>query len=370
MAASAWSTHPSIFGCERVSFNALLQGDPGAIQTLRASMRDTGAVFLSIGQFNQKLSKALDGCHILARSGLLVSNPLPAAVRVLPGRERRLEYSLHNNFAGALARSEVTLERTYRKLSGMGRAILHALDVDANHAPLAELMEAAKVKEYDVGCSLLSISRLPAGRGHALGAAVGRTDGGLLTLIHSHAPGLEVRTGSRGSDPATTTWCEVEDEAFQRVTNTVVVLVGETLAAASGGAYPAAIYRVVAKSDLRCAVTLQLRAAPGAALPGAPGDTVAGITTQFRMPPKIGDLTASGALVEVCSSDTAPDSVADFVFQTPQLAALIAASFTMDLVDDGAALARASLLCRGSATPLDATGRCCASDCTTTTLAA
>ena len=324
---------------------ALQAGDPDTDGLLRESLRDYGAALLVLrdwgdGGPNLKLSHALEDGLILARVGSLAQEPLPAAVHVVPGRERRLDYSLHDNFAGSLSRVERSLAHGYCELSAMGRIILHALGGGSADVPLETLMEGPVVKEYDVGCSVLSVCRHCPSDGHALDAAAGLTAGGLLTLIHSPQPGLEVRT--RGGHDAATTWFELQGRE-----DTVIILAGEALAAASGGAYPAAVYRVVAQPEPRCSVALELRAAPGAALTCAPGGTVAGFEAQSRVPPEDVDLAACGAVAAVCSSEHVLDSASDVVFQTPLLAELIAECLAMDPYDDGCALARASLLCRG-----------------------
>ena len=338
-------------GIRHVSLVALQAGKRVAVADLRASLRAAGAAVLTFpgsrrGAYDahRLLRRALGSCLQTARTGPLAAEPAPGAVRVLPGRKRLLEFSLHDELPEPLAAEEMECADAYRELSAVGRAVLQALD-----APLAALMEDEHVKRYDRGCSALCLFRYDASAEGALGAAE-HTDMGLLTLIHAQDAGLELRgPPRRGGEP---TWHALRSGDD----NALVVLVGETLAAATGGAFAAATHRVVAQPAVRCSVVLRLRGAPSAPLAGAPGGTVAGFEAHFRA--THGSVNAGGGPaihIDLTASDAAeprlvggaPDSAADVVFRTPHLAGLIAAFLAEDQADGGRALALAAPLCRG-----------------------
>ena len=340
------------FAC--VSYAAVLAGRRDAVAQLRSSLRSTGAAVLTLkrpgdgagdADPHQPLRHALGKCFQAAHAGVLADTRVPAAVRVLPGRERQLEHALHDTLGlgPRLERLEPSCGDAYRSLSAVGRAVLQAVDKRAAAAPLADVAEVvAGVKAYDAGCSTLCISRLEPRAAPARRAPAALVDLGLLTLVHARGPGLEllvppgpVKTRGRGDG----VWCPLAGAGD----DSLVILVGRTLAAASGGAFPAAAYRVVAQPEPRCYVALRLRGMPGAALACAPGGTVAGFEAQFQ--PTSG---AARALRRTTTTGSgSPDSAADLVFQVPQLAELIASFLAMDTLDSGGALARAALLCRG-----------------------
>jgi len=261
-----------------------------------------------------------------------------------------LEYRLNEELGPAAAAVERSVSTAYELLSGVARQILAApgrLSPAQTLPQLDALMEAKKLKEYERGCSALTLFRYSAGSG-----AREHTDMGLLTLVYASEPGLELHTSAG--------WQALQCDGG------LVILAGATLEAATGGSVRAALHRVVPQNTPRCSVVMRVRGAPDALLPGAPGGTVAGFEANFRAThgsvnaPRGPDLYvdldaeeelegASGSAPDVaiaapqaCSDDA---SLADCVLGIPALAALIV-NVLADVDDRGVTLARAEMVCR------------------------
>ena len=150
--------------------------------------------------------------------------------------------------------------RAYARLSAAGRAVLAALSwsrlAGGGAEPpvdLGALCEPAPLPPQRQGASLLSLFRYEAGGG----AAAPHVDRGLLTLVASTDAGLELRDAADE-----TRWVPLTLQHGD-----VAVLVGATLAAATGQRLRAATHRVVAQQTPRSSVVLRLRGAPQALLP-------------------------------------------------------------------------------------------------------
>ena len=153
-----------------------------------------------------------------------------------------------------------TAPRAYTCLSAVGRTVLSALNwsqrADAGGtggpaADLAALCEPVPLPPQRPGASLLSLFSYQA----KVGAAAEHVDRGLMTIIASTSAGLEVR-GAGNS------W-----QALELEKNEVAILVGATLAAATGQKLLAAVHHVVAQPMVRSSVVLRMRGAPEALLP-------------------------------------------------------------------------------------------------------
>ena len=150
-----------------------------------------------------------------------------------------------------------TAPRAYARLSAVGRAVLcsltwsrQAASTGEPPADLAVLCEPVPLPPQRRGASLLSLFSYKAKSG-----AAEHKDRGLLTIVSSTDAGLELR-GPSGD------WL-----ALQLQRGEVAVLVGATLAAASGQQLRAAVHRVVAQPAPRSSVVLRQRGAPEALLP-------------------------------------------------------------------------------------------------------
>ena len=153
-----------------------------------------------------------------------------------------------------------TAPRAYTCLSAVGRTVLSALnwsqraDAGGTGGPapdLAALCEPVPLPPQRPGASLLSLFSYQA----KVGAAAEHVDRGLMTIIASTSAGLEVRSAGNS-------W-----QALKLEKNEVAVLVGATLAAATGQKLLAAVHRVVAQPVARSSVVLRMRGAPEALLP-------------------------------------------------------------------------------------------------------
>ena len=178
----------------------------------------------------------------------------------------------------------------YAALAAAGRDLLAGLDahpaarVATASADLGALCEAEGV----AASSLLSLFRYEA----TAGGAAPHVDRGLLTLVACGDAGLQLREHASSTDGATTTTPadnnndgdEDGDEEARWAAlpplrlGEVAVLVGATLAAATGNALRAAMHRVLPQPTPRLAAVLRMRGARQALLPRL---TVAAFETLF-----------------------------------------------------------------------------------------
>jgi hypothetical protein len=183
----------------------------------------------------------------------------------LPGTQR-FDWRVNDEGASVPAAWAPNLPLAYAALSSAGRDLLSALSWrmaqqgSAGAArDLATLCEPATLPPATLGASVLSLVEYEAAddaSGPACGAPA-HVDGGLLTLVASTDEGLEVR-----DQQDATCWVPVE---LQR--GEVAVLLGATLAAATGDALKPCVHRVKAQPTGRLSLELRLRGAPGAMLP-------------------------------------------------------------------------------------------------------
>ena len=128
---------------------------------------------------------------------------------------------------------------------------LQAAAIEEQPAGFAGLCEPVPLRPQRNGASLLSLFSYDTGAG----AAEAYVDRGLLTIVSSAGPGLELRTFANS-------W-----RGMQLHHGEVVVLAGATLAAASGQRLQAAVHRVGAQQFPRSSVVMRLRGSPDALLP-------------------------------------------------------------------------------------------------------
>ena len=364
-AAGAAAALPA--GVRLVDESALDAREPGAVQSARASLRDTGALLLSLSPALARQLGELLADSTGALDQAVAQGPQPP-VKALAGDKLLLEYRLNEPLAKIEWRGERSvygdtepmrlrygIEQGYCTLTGLGRLVLEVLSDAAE--PLQRVLGASGealdglMEDYfspapdEVGASLLSLFRYAQGSG-----AAPHTDAGLLTLVFCAAPGLELHTAAGGWQPLA-----------GGVTH-VVVLAGELLQYCSSNAVPPALHRVVTGQP-RHSVVLRLRAPPRTLLPRGLGvfgrfataaaferdfrDTHASVNALPCASPQYEDPTPPTAL-HAPLPDPVPRaaggvSAAEMVLRSPILCARIADALHDD---SGRGLARAELLCR------------------------
>jgi hypothetical protein len=239
-----------------------------AVQSARASLRDTGALLLSLSPARAAQLGALLADSVAVLEHAAAHGPQPPMRASVPENDKLvLRYRLHDPLAAVQCataadgvpfcahRFETAVEKGCRSLTGLGRLVLDTL----SDAPCEALDGvAAPLHHSEVNKEYLHLFRYEA-RGSGAGA---HTDGGLLTLIVCAAPGLELHTPSGG-------WQPLHGGAAQ-----VAVLAGDMLqgyATCGDDTVPPALHRVApGGGEPRHSLVMRLRAPPSSLRPRGP----------------------------------------------------------------------------------------------------
>jgi hypothetical protein len=247
------------------------------VQSARASLRDTGALLLSLSPARAAQLGALLADSMAVLEHAAAHGPQPPVRASVPEDDKLvLRYRLHDALAAvqcatsadggpfSASRFEQAVETGCRTLTGLGRLVLDSL----SDAP-CEALDGLAPPLYH---SELSREYLHLFRYDARGSGAGQhTDGGLLTLVVCASPGLELHTPSGGWQPLHTAaggWQPLHRGAAQ-----VAVLAGEMLQgfATCGEAVPPALHRVApGGGEPRHSLVMRLRAPPSSLRPRGP----------------------------------------------------------------------------------------------------
>ena len=235
-----------------------------AVQSARASLRDTGALLLSLSPARAAQLGALLADSVAVLEHAAAHGPQPPVRASVPEDDKLvLRYRLHDPLAAvqcataadggpfSASRFEQAVETGCRTLTALGRLVLDTLS-DAHDGAVGQKLDglAPPLWSAELGKEYLHLFRYDA-RGSGAGQ---HTDGGLLTLVVCASPGLELHTPSGG-------WQPLHGGAAQ-----VAVLAGEMLqgfATCGADTVPPALHRVApGGGQPRHSLVMRLRAPP------------------------------------------------------------------------------------------------------------